>query len=76
VALVVNRSWQEHIVSLIPRFFDPWHGRITLDGVDLRDIRLSSLRRMFLGYQEPFLLPLLWSENIAYGRPGEAVRSN
>jgi len=59
------------LVSLIPRFFDPWQGRITIDGVDIRDIRLSSLRaQVSLVLQEPFLLPLTISENISYGRPG------
>ena len=32
------------LVGLIPRFFDPWQGRVTLDGRDLRDIKLKSLR--------------------------------
>jgi ATP-binding cassette, subfamily B, bacterial len=54
------------LVSLIPRFFDPWSGRVTLDGVDVREVQLSSLRAL----QEPFLLPLTVAENIAYGCPG------
>jgi ABC-type multidrug transport system fused ATPase/permease subunit len=59
------------LVSLIPRFFDPWAGRVTLDGRDVRQIRLASLRaQVALVLQEPFLLPLTVAENIAYGRPG------
>ncbi|MGD8618822.1 MAG: ABC transporter ATP-binding protein [Gammaproteobacteria bacterium] len=58
------------LVSLIPRFFDPWEGRVTLDGRDIRDIELESLRRQVsLVLQDSFLLPLTVSENIAYGRP-------
>jgi ABC-type multidrug transport system fused ATPase/permease subunit len=59
------------LVSLIPRFFDPWEGRVTLDGLDLRELQLASLRaQVSLVLQEPFLLPLSIAENIAYGRPG------
>jgi len=59
------------LVSLIPRFFDPWEGRITLDGKDLRDIQLPSLRsQIAIVQQDPFLLPMTVAENIAYGRPG------
>jgi ATP-binding cassette subfamily B protein len=62
------------LVSLIPRFFDSWTGRVTLDGQDIRDIELASLRRQVsLVLQEPFILPLTAAENIAYGRP-EASR--
>jgi ATP-binding cassette subfamily B protein/subfamily B ATP-binding cassette protein MsbA len=58
------------LVSLIPRFFDPWEGRVLLDGVDLRELRLRDLRaQVALMLQEPFLLPLTVAENIAYGRP-------
>jgi ATP-binding cassette subfamily B protein/subfamily B ATP-binding cassette protein MsbA len=59
------------LVSLVARFFDPWQGRIMLDGRDLRDLQLKSLRRhVALVLQEPFLFPLTIAENIAYGRPG------
>ncbi|CAA9578747.1 Efflux ABC transporter, permease/ATP-binding protein [uncultured Synechococcales cyanobacterium] len=59
------------LVSLIPRFFDPWQGRVLFDGVDIRDVQLKSLRsQIALVLQEPFLLPLTIAENIAYGRPG------
>jgi ATP-binding cassette subfamily B protein/subfamily B ATP-binding cassette protein MsbA len=59
------------LVSLIPRLFDPWQGRVTLDGIDLRELELDSLRaRISIVLQDPFLLPLTVAENIAYGRPG------
>jgi len=62
------------LVSLIPRFFDPWQGRVLFDGVDVREIQLKSLRsQVALVLQEPFLLPLTVAQNIAYGRP-EASR--
>jgi ATP-binding cassette subfamily B protein/subfamily B ATP-binding cassette protein MsbA len=62
------------LVSLIPRFFDAWQGRVLLDGSDVRDLQLKSLRRnVALVLQEPFLFPLTIAENIAYGRP-EASR--
>lgn len=59
------------LVSLIPRFFDPSEGRVFLDGTDVRDIRLSSLRdQVSVVLQEPFLLPVTIADNIAFGRPG------
>jgi ABC-type multidrug transport system fused ATPase/permease subunit len=59
------------LVGLVPRFFDPWAGRVTVDGHDLRDVRLESLRsQIALLLQEPFLFPVSLAENIAYGRPG------
>jgi ATP-binding cassette subfamily B protein len=59
------------LVSLIPRFFDPTHGRVLIDGHDVRKVQLPSLRsQVALVLQEPFLFPLTIAENIAYGRPG------
>ncbi|MGD8937168.1 MAG: ABC transporter ATP-binding protein, partial [Thiogranum sp.] len=64
------------LVSLIPRFFDPWQGRVMLDNRDIRDISLASLRQQIsLVLQEPFLLPLTVAENIAYGRPDASRES-
>jgi ATP-binding cassette subfamily B protein/subfamily B ATP-binding cassette protein MsbA len=58
------------LVSLIPRFFDPGTGRVLIDGHDLREVQLASLRRQVaLVLQEPFLFPIGVAENIAYGRP-------
>jgi len=59
------------LVSLVPRFFDPWKGRVTLDGVDIRNVRLADLRsQMSIVLQDSFLMPLSVADNIAYGRPG------
>jgi ATP-binding cassette, subfamily B, bacterial len=61
------------LVSLIPRFFDPWQGRVSVDGRDVREVQLKSLRRQVaLVLQEPFLLPISIGDNIAYGRPDAA----
>jgi ATP-binding cassette subfamily B protein/subfamily B ATP-binding cassette protein MsbA len=62
------------LVSLVPRFFDPWEGRVLVDGRDVRDVQLKSLRgQVGLVLQEPFLFPLTVAENIAYGRPGASA---
>jgi ATP-binding cassette subfamily B protein/subfamily B ATP-binding cassette protein MsbA len=59
------------LVSLIPRFFDPWEGRVLLDGIDVRGVQLASLRScLAIVLQEPFLFALSVEDNIAYGRPG------
>jgi ATP-binding cassette subfamily B protein/subfamily B ATP-binding cassette protein MsbA len=58
------------LAALVPRLFDPWGGRVTLDGRDVRGLRLSELReRVALVLQEPFLFPVSVAANIAYGRP-------
>jgi ATP-binding cassette subfamily B protein len=58
------------LVSLIPRFFDPWEGHVVIDGVDLRDARVVDVRtRVAVVHQEPVLLPVSIADNIAYGRP-------
>ncbi len=58
------------LVNLLLRFFDPWTGRVLVDGHDVRELRLRGLRRQVaIVLQEPFILPLTVAENIAYGRP-------
>jgi ATP-binding cassette subfamily B protein/subfamily B ATP-binding cassette protein MsbA len=57
------------LVSLIPRFVDPWEGRVSIDGRDVRDILLCSLReQVAIVPQEPLLFPISIADNIAYGR--------
>jgi ATP-binding cassette subfamily B protein len=59
------------LASLIPRFYDPTHGAIRLDGHDVRDLTLNSLRaQIALVTQDPILFGASVRENIAYGRPG------
>jgi ATP-binding cassette, subfamily B, bacterial len=58
------------LVNLLVRFFDPWEGRITIDGRDLREIKVSRLREQIsIVLQDPFIFPFSIAENIAYGRP-------
>ena len=58
------------VTALAMRFYDPGAGRILLDGVDLRDLRLVDLRQQFsLVPQEPVLFSTTIEENIAYARP-------
>jgi ATP-binding cassette, subfamily B, bacterial len=57
------------LVTLLPRFYEPEHGRILLDGIDIRDITLKSLRDQFsIVLQEPLLFSGTIEENIRYGR--------
>jgi len=58
------------VADLLLRFYDPQRGRITIDGRDLRDIRLADLRReVVLVEQTAFLFNSTIAENIRYGRP-------
>lgn len=62
-------SGKTTLLNLLPRFFDPSAGRVFLDGVDLRDLRLKDLREnVALALQESYLLPGTIADNIAYGR--------
>src|SRR5581483_9336716 len=58
------------LASLIPRFYDVDRGRVTIDGADVRDVTLQSLRRQ-IGVipQDPFLFSATVRENLAFGRP-------
>ena len=59
------------LLGLLPRFYDPTRGSVTIDGVDLRDYALPSLRRQIaMVLQPPLIFPLSVADNIAYGRPG------
>ncbi|OYW55075.1 MAG: multidrug ABC transporter ATP-binding protein [Rhizobiales bacterium 12-68-15] len=57
------------LCSLLPRFYEPTSGRITIDGTDVRDVTLASLRRSIgIVQQDVFLFAGTIRENIAYGR--------
>jgi subfamily B ATP-binding cassette protein MsbA len=59
------------LVSLLPRFFDPATGRILIDGHDVRDVTLVSLRSQIgLVSQDAILFNRTIRDNIGYGRPG------
>ena len=63
-------SGKSTIINLIPRFYDVTAGRITIDGVDIRDVTLQSLRRQIgIVLEETTLFGGTIRENIAYGRP-------
>lgn len=58
------------ILNLIPRFYDASSGRVTIDGTDVRDVTIASLRdKVALVTQEPFLFDDSIRANIAYARP-------
>jgi len=59
------------MLGLLPRFFDPTQGCVMVDGVDLREYTLASLRsRISMVLQPPLIFPLSVADNIAYGKPG------
>ena len=72
VALVgASGAGKSTLASLVPRLVDPWLGRVTIDGHDVREVSLRSVReQVAVVLQEPFLFPITIAENIAYGRPG------
>ncbi len=79
VALVgPSGAGKSTLADLVPRFYDPTAGRITLDGVDLRDLKLADLRRLIgIVTQEIILFNDTVRANIAYGDeavPEAAVR--
>jgi len=75
IALVgASGSGKSTIANLIPRFYDVTSGRITIDGVDVRDATLASLRRNIgTVHQDTFLFSATIRENIAYGKPNATL---
>jgi ABC-type multidrug transport system fused ATPase/permease subunit len=62
-------SGKTTLTSLVPRFYDVTSGRVTVDGVDVRDVTLTSLRHAIgVISQDPFLFSASVRENIAFGR--------
>jgi ABC-type multidrug transport system fused ATPase/permease subunit len=72
VALVgVSGAGKTTVTSLIARLYDPQEGRVLVDGEDVRDFTLKSLRDSITFVpQDPMLFRATVTENIAYGRPG------
>jgi ABC-type multidrug transport system fused ATPase/permease subunit len=72
-------SGKSALASLVPRFYDATSGRVLVDGQDVRDLTLESLRRAVgVVQQDPFLFSRSLRENIAFGKPdssGERVES-
>ncbi len=75
LALVgASGSGKSSLVNLLPRFYDPTGGRIRVDGVDLRDLTLRSLRsEIGMVMQETFLFNMSIGDNIRFGRPGASL---
>ena len=63
-------SGKSTIIRLIPRFYDVSSGKITIDGYDVRNVKLKPLREQIgIVAQETFLFSMTIKENIAYGKP-------
>ncbi|MBP8613851.1 MAG: ABC transporter ATP-binding protein [Firmicutes bacterium] len=63
-------SGKTTLINLIPRFYDVTEGRILIDGMDIRDVTVESLRRQIgIVTQETFLFSASLRDNIAYGKP-------
>lgn len=63
-------SGKSTLVNLLPRFFDPTEGSVRIDGTDIREFTLASLRSQIgMVMQDTFLFSASIAENIAYGRP-------
>jgi ATP-binding cassette subfamily B protein len=67
-------SGKSSLIQLIPRFYDVTEGNITIDGRDIRDVTLRSLRQQIgIVLQETFLFSASIRENISYGRPNSTM---
>jgi len=71
LALVgVTGSGKTTLANLVPRLHDPTRGRVTIDGRDLRDVTLESLRRtVATAFEDPVLFSMSIRENLTLGRP-------
>jgi subfamily B ATP-binding cassette protein MsbA len=66
-----NGSGKTTLLALLPRFYDPQFGRVTIDGVDVRDATLRSVRQQIgIVTQDSVIFPGTIADNIAYGLPG------
>jgi len=69
-------SGKSSLVNLIPRFYDVTHGRVLVDGHDVRDLTVDSLRESIaLAPQDVFLFNESLRDNIAYARPDAAMEA-
>ncbi len=80
VALIGHTgSGKTTLAGLVPRFYDVRAGRVTVDGADVREVTIASLRREIgVIAQDPFLFSATVRENLAFGRPdatGEEVEA-
>lgn len=69
-----NGCGKSTLLNLLPRFYDPDHGTVTIDGQDVRETNLRSLRRQIgIVTQETFLFADTIRNNIAFGRPNASM---
>ncbi len=62
-------SGKSTLINLIPRFYDPTSGRILIDGIDIKDVKLESLRKQIgIVLQDTFLFATTIKDNISYGK--------
>ena len=62
------------LAALIPRFYDPTKGKVKIDGIDIKDIKLHNLREnISMVLQDVFLFNGTIKDNIAYGKPGATI---
>ena len=75
VALVGSSgTGKSTVIALLLRFFDPWEGKIFIDGIDIRLFKLGSLRKQIsVMLQDDLLFRRTIRENIAYGSPGAGL---
>ncbi len=75
IALVgASGSGKSTVANLIPRFYDVTSGSISIDGIDLRDLSLASLRKhVGIVHQDTFLFSATIRENISYGKPDASI---
>ena len=75
IAIVgLTGSGKSTLIRLIPRFYDVTKGRILIDGYDVRDVKLKSLRRQIaIVSQEPFIFAGTIKENIALSKPDASM---
>ncbi len=67
-------SGKSSVINLIPRFYDPTKGRVLIDGHDIRQVTMDSLRRQIgIVLQETFLFSSSIKDNIAYGKPNATM---
>src|SRR5205814_3535868 len=65
-----NGSGKTTLLALLPRFYDPQFGRVMIDGIDVRDATLRSVRNQIgIVTQDSVIFPGTIAENIAYGLP-------
>lgn len=68
-------SGKTSLINLVPRFYDPTAGRVLIDGRDIRQVTIESLRRQIgVVSQDTFLFSASLRENISYGRPNAPLR--